>query len=79
MTYNDTEAQAELMNRCFQSVVKDEGDFEDIKQGKPVLKLAERIKKKAMESLDVRKSTGPDAMLNCFKSVKISLVKRYIL
>jgi len=69
IVYEDALPQAEVMNKCFQSVFTRESEFGEVDGGSKDTVLEEiqvdiQEVKKLMESQDVRKAPGPDGVSN---------------
>jgi len=69
VVYEDALPQAEVMNKCFQSVFTRESEFEEVDGGSKDTVLEEiqvdiQEVKKIMESQDVSKAPGPDGVSN---------------
>ena len=69
VVYDRAEEMSEVMNKCFQKVFTEEGDFECLREdiGVGVLREVEVLRrniKKLMEDLDVNKAPGPDGVSN---------------
>ena len=80
--YDQEQDMSEVMNRCFQSVFTEEGEFEgeEVELGEGILdevEVQEQDIMKLMEGLEVNKAPGPDGVSNwILKECRDQLVRR---
>ena len=80
--YDQEQDMSEVMNRCFQSVFMEEGEFEgeEVELGEGILdevEVQEQDIMKLMEGLEVNKAPGPDGVSNwILKECRDQLVRR---